>query len=522
MDALHTSALSPSTHSAFSQSLRHLQTLLMSFHPVIVIETVEEERVQDLLEKATGDLQMMAFDWSVAQGLGRLQGKSSHWNNEYAPPGGSRQAVEKTADPLDVLRHIQALSTRGVYWLKDFTTHLEDAVIARQFREVAHQFSYNQSALILTGEQILLPKETAHEAVYFDLPLPGPTELKRAIDSAIASCRGRVKIDLTPQDSQQLVKAVQGMTLKQTKKVIAYAAISDGKLDRSDIDEILARKIQVIHETGLLDYFPPEQNTAQLGGFANLRQWLNRARAGFSEQAKSFNLTPPKGILIVGIQGCGKSLAAKTIARQWQMPLLKLDTGKLYDKYVGGSEKNFRQAVALAEKLAPAILWVDEIEKSMGQSGSDADGGLSRRLFGSFLTWLQEKSEEVFVVATANDISAIPPELLRKGRFDEIFFVDLPDAQERETILQIHMTRHRQDPQRFDMPRLVTASDGFSGAEIEQAIVTALYHALHERCSVNTALIEHTIKTTVPLSVSRREDLQRLRAIAQSRFVSVK
>ncbi len=511
-----------SPNNAFAESIKHLQTLLMSFHPIVVIETVEEERVQTLLDKATGELQISTFDWSVAQGLSRLQSSTSHWKNEYAPLGSTRQVIEKTTDPLDLLRHIQNAPTRGVYWLKDFATHLEDAVIARQLREVAHAFSSHQSALILTGEQVWLPKETAHEAVYFNLPLPGPIELKKAIDTAVQSCRGRVKVDLSPKDSQQLIKAVQGMTLKQTKKVIAYAAISDGKLNSDDIHRVLERKIQVIHETGLLDYFPPEQNTAQLGGFANLRQWLNRARTGFSDQAKSFGLTPPKGILIVGIQGCGKSLAAKTIARQWQMPLLKLDTGKLYDKYVGGSEKNFRQAVGLAEKLAPAVLWVDEIEKSMGQSGSDTDGGLSRRLFGSFLTWLQEKSEEVFVVATANDISAIPPELLRKGRFDEIFFVDLPDAQERATILQIHMTLHRQEPKRFDIPRLVLASDGFSGAEIEQAIITALYHALYERCPVNTDLIEQTIKATVPLSVSRREDLQRLRAIAQTRFVSVK
>ncbi|MEM9090197.1 MAG: AAA family ATPase [Cyanobacteria bacterium P01_F01_bin.53] len=512
-----------SSASTFTKSLHHLQTLLLSFHPIIVIETVEEERVQALLGQATHELQVMGFEWSVAQGMGRLHSEHSHWKDDFAPPGSSRsQVIEDTADPLALLRHIQALSTRGVYWLKDFDTHLEDVVIARQFREVAHAFSYNQSALILTGEQVTLPKEIAHEAVYFDLPLPGPAELKKAIDSAIRSFRGRVQIDLTPQESKHLVQAVQGMTLKQTKKVIAYAALADRKLNAEDIGRVLERKTQVIRETGLLDYIPPEKNTAQLGGFNNLSQWLNRARTGYSDQAKAFGLTPPKGILIVGIQGCGKSLAAKTIARQWQMPLLKLDTGKLYDKYVGSSEKNFRQAVGLAEKLAPAVLWIDEIEKSMGQTGSDTDGGLSQRLFGSFLTWLQEKSEEVFVVATANDISALPPELLRKGRFDEIFFVDLPDAQERATIFQIHMARHHQDPKRFDLPRLLAASDGFSGAEIEQAIVTALYHALYERCPIDTALIEHTIKTTVPLSVSRREDLQRLRAIAQDRFVSVK
>lgn len=508
--------------SSTTQNLRHLQTLLMSFHPIIVIETVEEERVSALLSKATQEIQLLAFEWSIAKGLSRLQCEQNHWNNEYAPPGSNRQTIEKTDDPLDVLRHIENLPTRGIYWLKDFGTHLEDATIARQFREVAHLFSYNQSALILTGEQVILPEAIAHEAIYFDLPLPGPIELKKAIDSAIRAFRGRIQVNLSKSEQQQLIKAVQGMTLKQTKKVIAYAALEDRELNAKDISRVLARKTQVIRETGLLDYIPPEKNTAQLGGFDNMIQWLDRARTGFSTQAKSFGLAPPKGILIVGIQGCGKSLAAKTIARQWQMPLLKLDTGRLYDKYIGASEKNFRQALALAEKMAPAVLWIDEIEKSMGQGNSDSDGGLSSRLFGSFLTWLQEKAEEVFVVATANDLSKLPPELLRKGRFDEIFFVDLPDDQARLTIFQIQMMRHRQEPQRFDLPRLVLASDGFSGAEIEQVIITALYHALHEQCPVDTDLMEHTIKATVPLSVSRREDLQRLRAIAQNRFVSVK
>ncbi len=506
-----------------TQSLQHLQTLMMSFHPIIVIETVEEERVQALLDQATQELQLMTFEWSIAEGMGRLHSSNSPWKNEFSPPGTSRShIIEATTDPLDLLRHIQTLSTRGIYWLKDFSTHLDTATAARLFREIAHTFSYNQSAFILTGEQVSLPKEIAHEAVYFDLPLPGSTELQKAIDSTIRSFRGRVQVDLSPGDRQQLIKAVQGMTLKQTKKVIAYAALADRQLNAADINKVLERKIQVIRETGLLDYIPPEKNTAQLGGFDQLRQWLDRARTGYSDQAKQLGLTPPKGILIVGIQGCGKSLAAKTIARQWQMPLLKLDTGRLYDKYVGASEKNFRQAVSLAEKMAPAVLWIDEIEKSMGQGNSDADGGLSSRLFGSFLTWLQEKSEEVFVVATANDLSKLPPELMRKGRFDEIFFVDLPDAQERQAIFKIQMTRYRQNPERFDLQQLGLASDGFSGAEIEQAIVMALYHALYERCPIDTSLIETTLKATLPLSVSRREDLQRLRAIAQSRFVSVK
>ena len=221
----------------------------------------------------------------------------------------------------------------------------------------------------------------------------------------------------------------------------------------------------------------------------------------------------------MGIQGCGKSLAAKTIARQWNLPLLKLDAGRLYDKYVGESDKNFRRAVVLAETMAPCILWIDEIEKSMGQSNSDADGGLSRRLFGYFLTWLQEKSQEIFVVATANDLSAIPPELLRKGRFDEIFFVDLPDTHERENIFKIHLSRRNQGLDAYDLPTLVAVTEGFSGAEIEQAIITAHYRALYENRPADTALVVEQIKRTVPLSVTRREDINRLRALAKERFV---
>jgi hypothetical protein len=505
-------------------SVRHFQTLVMSFHPILVMETVEEERVQTLVNQATLDLQLPVFEWSIAQGLGRLSGNlHNHWQNDFAPPGSSRpQVIEKTAEPLDVLRHIQIIPYRAVYWLKDFASHLDDGVVNRLFREVAHQFAYNQSTLVVTGERVSLAREIAHEAVYFDLPLPDRQELQQAITDTLRSLKGRVNVSLTPQDLQELVQTVQGMTLKQTKKVIAYAALEDGQLNAEDIGRILDRKTRIIHETGLLDYIPLAKNRAQLGGFDRLKQWLARSQVGFSDQARAFNLTPPKGILIVGIQGCGKSLAAKTIAREWKMPLLKLDAGRLYDKYVGESEKNFRQAVSLAEKMAPAVLWIDEIEKSMGNLNGDADGGLSRRLFGSFLTWLQEKSQEVFVVATANDLSQIPPELLRKGRFDEIFFVDLPDAQDRLAILGIHLLRHKQAPERFDLPPLVQATAGFSGAEIEQMIIASLYRAIYEQRPVDTDLLIEEIKATVPLSVSRREDIEYLRSLARERFVGVK
>ena len=497
----------------------------MSFHPIIVVETVEEERVQQLINKATLDLQLPVYEWSIAQGLVRLEGNQyNRWKNEYAPPGASRIAVDTaTAEPIDALRHVQAVNHRAIYWFKDFATHFDDVVVTRLFREVAQQFAHNQSTLLISGEQVSLSREISHEAVFFDMPLPDRDELHKAIVEAVQALRGRIKVKLSPEEMRRLVSTTQGMTLNQTKKVIAYAALEDGHLIAKDIGRVLERKMQIIRETGLLDYVPVEKNTAELGGFDGLKHWLTRARMGFSPQAQAFNLTPPKGILIVGIQGCGKSLAAKTIAREWQMPLLKLDAGRLYDKYVGGSEKNFRQAVSLAEKMAPAVLWIDEIEKTMGGTqSSDADGGLSRRLFGSFLTWLQEKSQEVFVVATANDISQLPPELLRKGRFDEIFFVDLPDAEDRAAILAIHLKRHQQAPENFDISTLVETTQGFSGAEIQQVIVSSLYQSLHEQCALDTELLVKAIKASVPLSVSRREDVQRLRALAAKRFIQAK
>ncbi|HBH80395.1 MAG TPA: AAA family ATPase, partial [Nitrospira sp.] len=239
---------------------------------------------------------------------------------------------------------------------------------------------------------------------------------------------------------------------------------------------------------------------------------------------KSLNLTPPRGIMFVGVPGCGKSLAAKAIAREWKLPLLKLDAGRLFDKFIGESEKNFRKAIEMAESLSPIVLWIDEIEKAMvaGGGNGEADAGLSRRLFGAFLTWLQEKTHDVFVVATANDLSSLPPELLRKGRFDEIFFVDLPDDAERASIWRIHLGLRKQDSTRFDLDKIVSASDGFSGSEIEQAVVAALYRALHQKAPLTTDLLIEELTHTVPLSVTRREDIDALRQTAEGRFVNVR
>ncbi len=509
-----------------SVTIRNLQTLILSFHPVIVIETIEEERVQGLLKKATQDMSMPLFEWSVAQGLVRSPGTmDAPWVNEYAPPGTIKPTtIGNTAEPLAVLQHLQDMTIKAIFWLKDFTQHLEDPVVVRHLREVAQLFSQNRSALILTGNDVQLPKQVAHDAVYFDLKLPGRDEFAYTVKDMVRVLRQkhRTQVELQEHDGERLVQALSGMTIKQARQVLAYAALEDGKLTACDVDRIVHRKAQIIREGGVLEYFPLQENRAELGGFAGLKQWLARAEVGFTEEAKALNLQPPKGILIVGIQGCGKSLAAKAIAQQWKMPLLKLDAGRLYDKYVGESEKNFRQAIQLAESMAPSVLWIDEIEKSLGASDGDQDGGLSRRMFGSFLTWMQEKSQQVFVVATANDISRIPPEMLRKGRFDEIFYVDLPDVEERTNILHIHLLLRKQDPSQFDMSALLLETEGFSGAEIEQVVIAALYRALYLRQPLNTELLIQEIDSTIPLSVSRREHLEQLRAIAKDRFVSVR
>ncbi|MEB3291748.1 MAG: AAA family ATPase [Synechococcales bacterium] len=516
----------PSLAPSLKAHVHELQTLILSFHPLIIFETLEEERVQSLLQAATQDMQLPMLEWSVTQGLVRSSAAFNHrWQNECAPTGSQiGNPYEQSHEPLQVLKKIQELNIKAIFWLKDFAPYLEDYTLARQLRELVQFFSNNRSALVITGDAITLPAELEQDAVFYDLKLPARDELEQEVEAVVRSLRtkSRVQVEVQEAEMQGLVTALSGMTLNQARKVITYAALEDNKLSIHDIDRILKRKAQVIREGSVLEYYPVEDQPIQLGGFSGLKQWLNQARVGFSAQAQALNLAPPKGILIVGIQGCGKSLSAKTIARAWKMPLLKLDAGRLYDKYVGESEKNFRKAVRLAESMAPAVLWIDEIEKGFSTQGSDGDGGLSQRLFGSFLTWMQEKSQDVFVIATANDVSTIPPELLRKGRFDEIFFVDLPDASERDMILKLHLLRRKQDPNQFDLPALIHATDGFSGAEIEQAIITALYRALYLNQVLDTDLLVKMIKATIPLSVSRREDMQRLRSIAQERFVSVR
>ena len=511
-----------------ADTLHDLKTLAQSFHPLITLETVEEERVEALLQRAAAELRVPIFEWSVTRGLHRVTPAATP--SRLAPAGDRTAAVGSaltnihgTADALGVLRHIETLSVTALFHLKDFSPHVNSAAVVRAFRDVVRRFSTTHSTVIVTGEQIRLPEELVSIAVPVHLSLPSESEITEMMRTLARSLRARdrVKVSLSADDERVVARTLSGLTLNQARQALAYAALDDGELTVKDIATLQRRKAEVVRETGLLEYFPVEDNTHELGGFARLKEWLDRAEAGFSDDARALNLPAPRGVLIAGVQGCGKSLAAKVIARTWHLPLLKLDAGRLYDKYIGESEKNLRHALSLAESMAPVLLWIDEIEKSFSTSGSEIDGGVSRRLLGMFLTWLQEHRAPVFVVAVANDVFSLPPELLRKGRFDEVFFVDLPAHLEREAIFRIHLSRRRQDVARFDLAALAAATEGFSGAEIEQMVVSALYRALHQKTQLDTPALLDEARGTVPLSVSRREDLDHLRALARERFVPV-
>jgi hypothetical protein len=489
-------------------SVDELERLVLSFNSLIAIETIEEDRVRSMLMEVATRLRLPFYEWSVTTGLARRMGT----------------VLEGTTDPLTMLNRIEEISDDdAIYFLKDFAPHLNHPNVVRTLRELAAKLSNSHSAIAVSGDPLELPRDLDAIAVHFRIDLPDAQEIRETIRQVIdtMAARKRFLIDLSRDDAQRLVRSLSGLTLSQVRRVVSQAILADGKLSGDDIERVIRWKGEIIEKGGILQFYPLEGNHFQIGGFARLKSWLDHAKVGFTPQARALNLTAPKGILLVGVQGCGKSLAAKFIAREWKLPLLKLDAGRLYDKYVGESEKNFRRATQLAEAMAPVVVWIDEIEKAFAYSHTEQDSGLSQRLFGAMLTWLQEKKQEVFVVGAANDLSRLPPEFLRKGRFDEIFFVDLPNLEERLEILRIHLALRKQDPADFDLTKLAGAAEGFSGAELEQVVIAALYRTLHQKVRLTTDSVLEAIRSTVPLSRSRQEDIQRLRDLARERFTPV-
>jgi hypothetical protein len=490
-------------------SAHDLRTLVLSRHAGIVLETAEEDRADALVRSVAVDLQVPVWTWTVTRGLAALDAQSG---------------IHGTTDLDQALRTIADLKGDAIYVFKDLIKHLQEPKLCRLFRETLSAFAapHSMSTALIVGAALDVPAELAPHVVHFEMRPPTRDEYRATLQTVIQSLgeQQRARVELAAEDYDAIITSLAGLTLNQARQALARVAIEDGVLHRGDIARIIELKAGTLKEEGLLEYFPPADNPTELGGFAGLRRWLDRAQLARSPRAAELNLPVPRGVLLVGVQGCGKSLAAKYVARAWQLPLVKLDAGRLYDKYIGETERNLRKAIATAESLAPCVLWLDEIEKALAPSGGD-DGGVSRRVFGSFLTWMQEKRADVFVVATANDLSILPPELLRKGRFDEIFFVDLPTAGERVEILRIHLSLRRQDPARHDLQAIAAAAAGFSGAELEQVVISSLLQALHEDRPLDDALLLAELSATVPLSRSRHEDVEKLRAYARDRFVAV-
>jgi ATP-dependent 26S proteasome regulatory subunit len=488
-------------------NIRDLELLVASRQPIVAIESPEEERVRAILQDVAARVDLPLFEWKATGGLHRL---------------GTTDPIYDTEKPVPALKAALGMRTEALYLFHDLQKYFEMPEVLRLLRDVGGSFSEDRRTLILCAPEIQLPSDLQACTSQIQLELPGLDDLKALTVRTLRDLGApqRVKVDLSVAEIHQLVSALRGLTLLEAQRVLMRAALDDLRLDRADFQHILDRKKTLIAKDGVLELYPQEATLQQIGGLDQLKAWLRTRGAAFSPEAQRYGLEAPRGLLLLGVQGCGKSLCAKAVASEWGLALLRLDAGALYDKFVGESEKNLRKSLRTAEAMAPCVLWIDEIEKGMsGREGSASDGGLSRRLFGSFLSWLQDRRQPVFVAATANDIEALPPELLRKGRFDEIFFVDLPGEAARRSIFAVHLSKRKQDPARFDLGALASASDGFSGAEIEAAIVASLYAAFGEKKPLATPHVLAALAAAVPLSRTCREQIESLRAWAAGRTV---
>jgi SpoVK/Ycf46/Vps4 family AAA+-type ATPase len=489
--------------------LEELDILVRARYPLLYLVSWEEHRVDAILTELARAHGKALFHWSITKGLRSV--------------GTSRTAPlpEDTRNPVDALAAIEKLGEPALVVLKDFHPYLEEKGVVRALRELAHFLKSTFTTVILLSPALNIPIELEKEVSVVDVPLPGYNDLLRLLREIVALVRrsNKATIELSREHADQLIKAALGLTLSEAENAFAKAIAADGKLGPEDIKRIQDEKRQVIRKSGLLEYYPPEESLGNVGGLTNLKAWLSQRTAAFGERARQFGLPEPRGLLLLGVQGCGKSLTAKAVSAHWNLPLLRLDMGRIFSGLIGSSEENLRKAIRVAESVAPVVLWVDEIEKGLsGVASSGAgDSGVSARVFGTLLTWLQEKTAPVFVVATANRIDGLPPEVLRKGRFDEIFFIDLPEQAERQDIFRIHLHRRKREPAAFGLEELATLTDGFSGAEIEQVVIAGLYEAFAEGKELAQQHLVRVIQDTFPLSVTMGDEIGRLREWARGR-----
>lgn len=493
-----------------------IKDMLKAYYPVLYLTSYEYDRTKQKIEGIVNILRsenknLRLFNWNCVDGLRLIEG--------VTPSPVRNKDGEEIVEPEETLKYIlnDRESSKDIFVLEDFNNYIEEENVKFYIRSIAEKARHTNTHAIVLSAVYKLPIELEKYVTVLNIPLPDRGDMEKTLGVVERQC----KINLTVEMRSRMVDAALGMTSMEADLAFCLAAVKDD-LGPNAPYTVSSEKEQIIKKSGILDYFPKNESLKDVGGMDILKDWLFKRQKAYEKKARDFGLQEPKGLLLLGVPGCGKSLTAKSIASFWNMPLLRLDIGKVYQGLVGSSEDNIRKAIATAEAVAPCVLWIDEIEKGLNgvQSSGSTDGGVTSRIFSTILTWMQEKTSPVFVVATANNINLLPPELLRKGRFDEIFFVDLPNQKERENIFSIHLKKKGQDPSQYPMEMLGKKTEGFNGAEIEECIKEAMFAAYVEAPDNPKLLSKHLVDAilkTVPLSTTMREQIAALRNWAVTR-----
>ena len=505
---------------------KELSDLLRARFPFVHITTYEEERLVNEIIRIVSNQNIIhtvrkVFIWKSSTGFIDEQGILQ----------------EDTLDKIPALKFIKEYEQSALFIILDFhvfyqrSPNVVDYDVVRSLKDLMPNLkqSINPKNVILVSPDVSIPDDLKKDITLIDFELPTPEEIEAVLDEIIeVNSGGNLQINLNEKDKESLVKAAVGLTLQEAENAFARAMVNDSCLDASDVDLVLKEKSQVIKKNDLLEYIDSQVNIDDVGGLENLKKWLRKRDKSWLSSAKKYGLPSPKGVLLTGVPGCGKSLVAKSISSMWHLPLLRFDVSKVFNMYVGNSESNMREAIKTAEAISPCILWIDEIEKGFSGLGNGGDSGTSSRIFGTFLSWMQEKTKPVFVVATANNISGLPSEMMRKGRFDEIFFIDLPTFNERKQIFKVHLSSRLKDKEVLGdfsiddatLDILARQTEGFGGAEIEQIVIMGLFDAFAEDRPVRIEDFENAIKNTVPLSITQAEQIMSIREWANIRAVA--
>ncbi|HLZ40142.1 MAG TPA: AAA family ATPase [Candidatus Sulfotelmatobacter sp.] len=550
-----------------TDGLDRLKVLINSSTPIVVMETSEEMHAVNMVRAACTELNMATFEWSIADGLLRsgsntvpegqkmsLQARidqatgwsqggraSTQTRTVLSPTSGEAErltrsvmssmgaegsaaaaagtSIYNTREPVQALANMESMTVEAVFILKDFHRHMDDPVVVRRLRDVGQKFSANRRTVVITAPELSVPMELTTLVEYFDLPLPDRDRLHEIVHDTFTrlSKTYSLKLQLDAAGVDAMSANLRGLTEEEAERAVSQALVTRYALCAETVTDVLEAKKQLLRHSGMLEFIDASDNMGSVGGLENLKHWLAQRRGAWEDSAREFGLEAPKGMIILGVQGCGKSLCARAVAGEWKLPLVKFDTSAVYDKYIGETEKRIRKVFQVAEGLAPCVLWIDELEKVFAGSGPDsasADAGVSSRLLASFLSWMQDRKAPVFVAATCNNVTVLPPELIRKGRFDELFFVDLPNQAERKQIFSIQLAKRKRNPAEFELENIAAAAKGYSGAEIDAAVQGALYAAYSEKKQLSTQLLIDALTQTVPLSTTRAEEM----VVGQFRF----